>query len=144
MQKFKQLNLAQRYQIEALLKSGQSQSAIALLLNVHRSTISRELSRNIASRGRTAREYVAKNAQRKTSFRHQQKAKQVKLTSELKLQISSYLRYNKWSPELISQWLKKQNQPTVSHETIYLWIWKAKKSRHLNYKGYNILCLPTC
>ncbi len=45
MQKFKQLSLAQRYQIEALLKGGHSQSAIARLLNVHRSTVSRELSK---------------------------------------------------------------------------------------------------
>ena len=139
MQKFKQLNLIQRYQIEALLKAGQSQSAIAQLLNVHKSTISRELSRNIALRGRTAREYVAKNAQRRTNLRHQEKAKHIKLTTELKLQIASYLRCNKWSPELISQWLKKQSSHTVSHETIYQWIWKAKKSKHRSYKGYNNL-----
>jgi IS30 family transposase len=139
MQKFKQLSLPQRYQIEVLLKSGQSQSAIARLLKVHRSTISRELSRNIACRGRTSGVYLATNAQRKTSLRHHQKPKQIKLSFALKQQIAAYLQYDKWSPELISHWLKNQGEPTVSHETIYQWIWKAKKSKHRDYSGYNHL-----
>ena len=139
MQKFKQLSLAQRYQIEALLKAGHSQSAIARLLNVHRSTVSRELTRNIACRGRTAGVYFAVNAQRKTNLRHHKKAKHIKLTEELKQKIAGYLCYEKWSPELISHWLKRQNKPTVSHETIYQWIWKAKKSKHRNYADYTHL-----
>ena len=139
MQKFKQLNLSQRYQIEALLKAGHTESAIADLLNVHKSTISRELSRNIALRGRTARRYVAENAQRKTRLRHQEKFKHIKLTVDLKLQISNYMVYDKWSPELISETLKAQGKPSVSHETIYQWIWIAKKSKHRDYKDYAYL-----
>ena len=44
--KYKQLTMMQRYQIEALKKEGLSQRAIALNLEVHHSTISRELKRN--------------------------------------------------------------------------------------------------
>jgi len=108
-------------------------------LNVHRSTISRELSRNIAARGRTSGFYVAANAQRKTSIRHRYKPKQIKLTLELKEQIVSYLRYDKWSPEIISHKLKQQVGSMVSHETIYQWIWKAKKSNHRDYSAYRDL-----
>jgi IS30 family transposase len=55
--KYKQLNLAQRYQIEVLLETEKTQTAIAALLQVSKSTISRELSRNIGSRGRCAGVY---------------------------------------------------------------------------------------
>jgi IS30 family transposase len=48
MQKFKQLNQAQKYQIEVLLVAGHNQNEIAAILGVHKSTISRELSRNMA------------------------------------------------------------------------------------------------
>jgi IS30 family transposase len=56
---YNQLSLEQRYQIEALLKAGINQKFIALQTGVHPSTICRELSRNIAKRGRTAGGYKA-------------------------------------------------------------------------------------
>ncbi|MDO9545464.1 MAG: helix-turn-helix domain-containing protein, partial [Pelolinea sp.] len=48
---YKRLTLVQRYQIYALLKTGQNQVTVAKVLNVHRSTISRELRRNEGQRG---------------------------------------------------------------------------------------------
>ena len=81
---YTQLSLTQRYQIEALLKVGLKQKLIAEQIGVHPSTISRELRRNIALRGRTAGDYVAMNAQRKTDIRHQQKPKKVLFTVEMK------------------------------------------------------------
>jgi IS30 family transposase len=63
---YTQLSLEQRYQIEALLKAGIKQKFIALQTGVH-PTICRELSRNIAKRGRTAGDYKAANAQPYTS-----------------------------------------------------------------------------
>lgn len=48
MQKFKQLNQAQKYQIEVLLVAGHNQNEIAAILGVHKSTIRRELSKNMA------------------------------------------------------------------------------------------------
>jgi IS30 family transposase len=139
MQKFKQLNLAQRYQIEVLLRAGHAQTDIANILKVHKSTISRELSRNIAARGRTAGKYVAENAQRKTTIRHTYKSKYIKFTDELKQEILPLLCHDKWSPELISETLKREGKSWLSHETIYKWIWQAKKSKHRSYSSYTEL-----
>ena len=52
MQKFKQLSLAQRYQIEILLQTGLTQTSIAKQIGVHKSTISRKLKRSIPKRGK--------------------------------------------------------------------------------------------
>ena len=48
---YTQLTSEQRYQIQALLKAECSQTEIARVLNVHKSTISRELRRNRGRRG---------------------------------------------------------------------------------------------
>ena len=48
---YTQLTSEQRYQIYALLKAGQTQARIALILGVSKSTISRELTRNSGQRG---------------------------------------------------------------------------------------------
>jgi IS30 family transposase len=64
---YNQLSLIQRYLIEAFLKVGIKQKKIAEAINVDPSTISRELCRNTAKRGRTAGEYVAENASGKRS-----------------------------------------------------------------------------
>ena len=61
-----QLTLEQRYQIEALKKSGMKQSDIATIIGVHKSTICRELKRNVPKRGTGAKVYVAQKAQIKT------------------------------------------------------------------------------
>ncbi len=57
MQKYKQLDLKDRHQIEALLDAGHTQTEIAEIIGFHKSTISRELSRNVATRGRYANDY---------------------------------------------------------------------------------------
>ena len=56
--KYKQLTMKERYQIEALIKEGLSQRAIALNICVHHSTVSRELKRNSLDNN----EYYAVNA----------------------------------------------------------------------------------
>ncbi len=78
---YTQLNLIQRYQIEALLKTGLRQNLIANQIGVHPSTVGRELKRIIALKGITARDYLVSNAQRKTDILHQQKLKQVLFTA---------------------------------------------------------------
>lgn len=67
---YTQLRLVQRDQIRSFLKTGMKQKMIALEIGVHPSTISRELNRNIAKGGRSAGEYFAENAQRKTNQCH--------------------------------------------------------------------------
>ncbi|MDZ7691651.1 MAG: helix-turn-helix domain-containing protein [Balneolaceae bacterium] len=49
MQEYTQLSEENRHQIKALLDAGHNQSEIARTIGVHRSTISRELKRNVAN-----------------------------------------------------------------------------------------------
>lgn len=137
--KYKHLTQEQRYQIEALLKTNTSKAEIAEIIGVHLSTIYRELNRNTAKRGKTAGKYVARNAQRRTEKRHKTKPKKIRLTKPLKQRIAGLLRYEKWSPELISHRLAKEGESCVSHETIYQWIWAMKKSNKKENAQYNNL-----
>lgn len=128
MKKYKQLNREQRYQIGVLLKIGKNKSEIASIIGVHRSTISRELKRNVGTRGRHAGTYVPRLAQNKTEKRHKTKSKAIKLTEELKDQAAGWLRKERLSPELIAVEWKFMGIEGVSHECIYQWIWECKKS----------------
>jgi IS30 family transposase len=136
MKHYKQLTLGQRYQISALLKAGATQTSIASILGVDKSTISRELKRNTPSRGRTAGVYIGGHAHNKTLYRHRTKHKQVDLSEALKRRIAGLLAYEKWSPELIAKRLSKESEHCVSHETIYKWIWIAKHSNHTKHREY--------
>ncbi len=49
--RYTQLTQEERYQIYALLKAGLNQTEIAMILERHKSTISREISRNTGLRG---------------------------------------------------------------------------------------------
>ena len=139
MKNYKQLTLSQRYQIEALLQAGLSQTLIANQLGFHRSTISRELQRSIARRGRTSGCYVADNTERKSQDRHKQKFKRVLLTAEIKRVIAKKMIQDKWSPELISKKGKQLGIIKISHETIYKWIWESKHTNTKSNREYKML-----
>ena len=125
---YQQLNLGQRYQIEALLKTGQNQKQIARIIGVHPSTVSRELRRNTPRAGLGALRYWADNAQRRTALRHRDKPKHTRFTGQMKQRCRQWLEDEKYSPELISVYGKKELGDFVSHETIYKWIWRCKRS----------------
>jgi IS30 family transposase len=139
MKNYKQLCLKQRYQIQSLFDLGLSQVEIAEQIGVHKSTISRELKRNIPKRGQTAGRYIGDHAQGKTDSRHSNKSKRVLLTEHLKRRIEGLMKYEKWSPELIAKRLSKESEQCVSHETIYKWIWMAKHSNHRYHSDYKKL-----
>lgn len=125
---YKQLDTEQRYQIGVLLEAGKSKSEIALLIGVHKCTISRELQRNIGRRGQHAGEYVPRLAQNRTDARHKLKNKSVKFTDKLKEQAAGWLRKEQLSPELIAVEWECLGIQGVSLECIYQWIWDCKKS----------------
>lgn len=129
MQKYKQLDLQDRHKIKALLDAGHSQTKIAEIIGVHKSTISRELSRNVATRGRYANEYRPQTAQRKTNQRHHDKRKYIRFTEDLKQDVIQWLTTEKLSPELISGRWGVQGVDGVSHEAIYQWIWRGKRHK---------------
>ena len=128
MQKFKQLSLEQRYQIEALLKAEKNQSEIALLLGVHKSTISRELKRNTPRKGFMTNRYGGRNAQRRTRLRHEHKTKHLCFTPKMQRLIVKWMKQERLSPELIHARAYSEGKQMVSHETIYKWIWMLKGS----------------
>ena len=116
---YTQLTQGQRYQIYALLKTEHSQTAIAIVIGVNKSTISRELRRNRGQRG-----YRPKQAHRLAQQRRR-KAIQRRISTETWTLIDEKIRAD-WSPEQISAWLEKNTDTAVSHEWIYQHIYLDK------------------
>jgi IS30 family transposase len=125
---YTQLTQEQRYQIYALLKMGHNRTEIAAVIGKHKSTISRELSRNKGQRG-----YRPKQAHGKALHRRDHSHKRISVESwEL---IETKLRMD-WSPEQVSGWLQRHHAIQVSHEWIYQHILADKQAggdlyRHL-------------
>jgi transposase, IS30 family len=124
------LAYAERCQIYALKKRGDSLSSIAKLLDVHRSTVSRELKRNTGQKG-----YRFKQAQEMTNERRQIASCTPTKMNEAVIAVVNEKLSLQWSPEQISGWMKLQNFPeSISHETIYRFIWKDKHNGGVLYK----------
>ncbi len=119
MRVYAQLNQGQRYQIEALLKTGHNQTMIAKVLIVHKSTISRELKRNHGLRG-----YRPKQARKKATMRHYEKFQPRFPTTTWAL-VEALIKQD-WGPEQISGHLFKGQGISISHESIYLHIYQDK------------------
>jgi len=128
MRTYTQLTQEQRYQIYALLKAGHNQTEIAILINVHKSTISRELRRNRGPRG-----YRPKQAHQ-FALNRRQKAK-YRVREKTWVLIESMIR-KEWSPEQVSGWLNENCGLQISHEWIYQYVLADKRAggdlhRHL-------------
>ena len=126
MQKYTQLSLENRHQIKALLDAGHNRSEIARTIGVHRSTISRELKRNVGNDQGADNAYCPQTAQQLTDQRHRNKPKARRFTEALKDQARQWLLEEKLSPELISGRWQVLGIDGVSHECLYQWIWQAK------------------
>ena len=111
------LSRDERVALAALVRAGQSQSACARSLGVHRSTVSRELNRSPA-------EYKAVAADKHAaSLRRESKKKKRKIENNTKLGIRIVQLLKKgYSPEQVSEKVRG-----VSDETIYAWV---KRSRN--------------
>ena len=119
MRHYTQLTEHQRYQIYALMKAGHTQTEIAALIGVHKSTISRELRRNRGLRGYRPRQaQLLRQARREAS-------QQQRLPTILWERVEVWLR-DEWSPEQISDWLHKREGIALSHEWIYHYISQDK------------------
>jgi IS30 family transposase len=129
MQKYTQLSVENRHQIKALLDAGHTQIEVARTIGVHRSTICRELKRNVANEQPPDKDYCPSTAQKLTDQRHRDKPKHRRFSETLKDQARRWLTVEKLSPELISGRWQVLGIDGVSHETIYQWIWAAKLSK---------------
>ena len=117
---YSQLTRERRYQIYALKKAGQNQTQIALVIGCHKSTISRELRRNCGEKG-----YRPHQAD-EMAFDRQCDAYRSRIAWQTWQQVEQLLRQD-WSPEQIAGRLKLEQQPTVSHECIYLYVYAEKR-----------------
>jgi transposase, IS30 family len=117
---YTQLTREQRYQIKALMKAGHNQSEIAANIGCHKSTISRELKRNSGQKG-----YRPGQAN-ELAYDRQCEAYSSRIAWETWQLVERLLRQD-WSPEQISGRLKLLQQPTVSHECIYLYVYAEKR-----------------
>jgi IS30 family transposase len=136
---YQQLTEGKRYQISLLLAQGSSASAIARAVEVHRSTVYRELKRNGRQEVYDPGEAHCKAIQRRTGAAKYRVPEQVVRYVELTL---SWL----WSPEQISGVGKLIGLP-VSHEWIYRHVavdkagggklYKALRQGHKRYRKGN-------
>jgi transposase, IS30 family len=115
---YTQLTYEQRYQIYALLKMGHTQMEISRNLGVHRSTISRELRRNLGGRG-----YRPKQANKLAISRR--KRIWFRISKDQWELVEKRLHFD-LSPEQVSNELKKIGL-TISHEWIYQYVYLDKK-----------------
>jgi transposase, IS30 family len=120
---YSQLTQEKRYQIGACLRIGMKRSEIAREVEVHRSTITRELRRNESGRWK----YNPSRAIRMTRDRHERKRKH-RIADTTWAVVEKLLRLG-WSPEQISNRLELESggERKVSHETIYRHIYRDKQ-----------------
>ena len=112
----------ERYQIAILAKAGHDKSEIARLMDRHKSTISREMTRNRGARGyRPKQAHALSQARIRAAENSPRVAAETWVVVDLKLAET-------WSPEQISGHLKVNGQPTVSHEAIYQHIYADKRA----------------
>jgi len=108
----KQLAQEQRYQIYALKKAGVKNTEIADILQVHKSTVCRELKRNTGGRGYRPRQAHSLTLSRKRNSIHRR-------ITLAEWTLVEELIEEDWSPEQISCWLKMNTCIRLSHEWIY-------------------------
>ncbi len=119
---YRQITSAERYTLGLLRQRGLAPAAIARILHRHRSTIGREVRRNGTPRDGCYRPELADwyaGGRRSRSRRNQ------RFSPTDWRQVQELLRED-WSPEQVTGWLHRFQLLTISHETIYRYIWANK------------------
>jgi len=129
---FVHLDFRARDRIEALWRAGHEQQEIAIILGVHKSTVSRE----IRCRKKENGEYRADVAEHKAGVkRSDSKYQGMKIEKYPKLRkhiISELKQYQ--SPECIAGNMRKENMlPRVSSDAIYRWLRSSFGQRYCKY-----------
>ena len=118
---YSQLTLDERYSIAAMRRQRFSVRAIARELGRAPSTVSREIRRNRRADGG----YRAHTAGEHTRGRRSRSRRNARFGADDWV-IVEHLVALKWSPEQVSGWLKLHGVLSISHETIYVHIWRDK------------------
>ena len=123
MQKYHQITSEERYAIAALRRRRLSLREIAHELGRSPSTLSREIRRNRRADGG----YRASAACEHTRARRTRSRRNERIGPEAWRLVERYLRME-WSPEQVSGYLREEDLLSISHETIYLHVWRDKRS----------------
>lgn len=117
-----QITLEERYAINALRKQRYSIRAIARELWRAPSTVSRELRRNRRPTGY----YVPAIAHSYAVARRRRSRRNARIGPETWGVVDRYLRLE-WSPEQVAGFLRSERLLRVSHESIYIHVWRDKR-----------------
>ena len=133
--KHRQLTSDERYAIAVLERRRFSIRAIAAELGRSPSTISREIRRNLKADGW----YRARTASERTRARRS-KSRRNSHFSRSDYRIVERCPGLDWSPEQVSAHLRFSGLLSISHETIYVYVWRNKRNdgglwRHLRQAG---------
>lgn len=133
MKQYQHLNKEERFYIWNALRNGASQLQVARDLNRSPSTICREIKRNKPIQ---AKMYTYHWALQLIKWRKQRLAntKHRKVTDELGNQIEQLIM-QRLSPDQVSGYLHRHHDISLSHETIYRYIY-SDPSRHQRLKPY--------
>lgn len=105
-----------------LRKLGYHQAEAARALNRHPSTISREIHRNSCSDGA----YRPGTADAFARWRRSRSRRNQRFTRADWVLVRRRLRQD-WSPEQIAGWFRRHDLLSISHETIYRYIWEDRR-----------------
>ena len=128
------ISVEQRIKIEALFKAGHKASFIAKQLDIHRSSIYRELKRNQTKTGK----YNAVFAQELSEEQKERFSYNRSFTFSMEKFIIEKLSKEQWSPEQIWGYCKENNIDMVSHESIYKFVYQDKDKGGLLYKNLRV------
>ena len=131
---YNHITVEQRIKIDALLKAEHKVSFIAKQLSIHRSSIYRELKRNITKTGKYSASFAQELAEeQKERFSHNRS-----FTFSIEKFIREKLSKEQWSPEQIWGYCKENNIDMVSHESIYKFVYQDKDNGGMLYKNLRV------
>jgi IS30 family transposase len=133
---YRQITSEERYTIAALRREGFIAADIARRLGRHRSTISRELRRNSSPWDGS---YRPSKAIERTSGRRSRSRRNQHFTKADFALVEKRLKAD-WSPEQISGHLRLRGELSISHETIYIHVWRDKEAGGHLY--HHLRCSP--
>ncbi len=132
---YHQITREERYTLAALRRQGCSHAEMARILGRHRSTISREFRRNCTAYDG---HYRAEKAHEHAQARRWTPRRNSRFTPAEWALVDSLLR-EKFSPEQVSGLLRRIGLLSISHESIYIRLWRDKLRggdlwRHLRHR----------
>jgi IS30 family transposase len=119
---YRQLTSGERYELSALRKQGLRPAAIARALGRHRSTVCREIRRNSSQDGA----YRPSVAGEMTRGRRSRSHRNQHFTAGDWRVVLPWLAQD-FSPEQVSGWLRRRRELSISHETLYNYIWEDRR-----------------